>query len=151
MRVYNMSFFRKIITRHDTGLGEAYMDEDYEVTQAVLWVLAMCSHCQSQFLYKASALKECSALSAHLRRLREVRMMQVDDLGALIAVVTANACNIEGKRGALGLLNRLGDWLLTLAHRARANTVSTKFSLVVNVTVNTGKYVSEENLAPCQM
>ena len=51
--------------------------------------------------------------------------MQVDDLGALIAVVTANAGNIEGKRSALGLLNRLGDWLLTLAHRARANTVST--------------------------
>lgn len=46
-------------------------------------------------------------------------------MGALIAVVTANAGNIEGKRGALGLLNRLGDWLLTLAHRARANTVST--------------------------
>ena len=50
--------------------------------------------------------------------------MQVDDLGALIAVVTANAGNIEGNRGTLGLLNRLGDWLLTLAHRARANTVS---------------------------
>ena len=51
--------------------------------------------------------------------------MQVDDLGALVAVITANAGNIEGKRGALGLLNRLGDWLLTLAHRGRANTVST--------------------------
>ena len=59
--------------------------------------------------------------------------MQVDDLGALIAVVTANAGNIEGKRGALGLLNRLGDWLLTLAHRARANTVSTRQSLRSNV------------------
>ena len=32
VRVLNMSFFRKIITRHDTGLGEAYMDEDYKVT-----------------------------------------------------------------------------------------------------------------------
>jgi len=31
VRVLDMSFFRKIITRHDTGLGEAYMDEDYEV------------------------------------------------------------------------------------------------------------------------
>lgn len=36
MRVFNMSVFRKIITRHDTGLGEAYMNEDYEVTQTVL-------------------------------------------------------------------------------------------------------------------
>lgn len=35
VRVFNMSFFRKIITRHDTGLGEAYMDEDYEVTPVV--------------------------------------------------------------------------------------------------------------------
>lgn len=26
-----MSFFRKIITRHDTGLGEAYMDDDFDV------------------------------------------------------------------------------------------------------------------------
>ena len=31
VRVFQMSFFRKIITRHDTGLGEAYMDDDYEV------------------------------------------------------------------------------------------------------------------------
>ena len=31
-----MSFFRKIITRHDTGLGEAYMDDDFDVrTMAV--------------------------------------------------------------------------------------------------------------------
>ena len=48
----------------------------------------------------------------------------MDDPGALLAVVTANAGNIEGSRGALGILNRLGDWLLTLAHEARANTVS---------------------------
>ena len=41
-----------------------------------------------------------------------------------MAVVTSNAGNIESSRGALGLLNRLGDWLLTLAHQARANTVS---------------------------
>ncbi len=48
----------------------------------------------------------------------------MDDPGALLAVVTANAGTIEGNRGALGILNRLGDWLLTLAHKARANTVS---------------------------
>ena len=35
VRVLSMSFFRKIITRHDTGLGEAYMDEDYEVAPGV--------------------------------------------------------------------------------------------------------------------
>lgn len=27
VRVYNMDFFRKIVLRHDTGLGEAYMDK----------------------------------------------------------------------------------------------------------------------------
>jgi hypothetical protein len=48
---------------------------------------------------------------------------QVDDLGALLAVVTANACNIEGNRGELGILNRIGDWLLLVAHRSRSNTV----------------------------
>lgn len=31
MRVFSMAFFRKVITRHDTGLGEAYMDADFEV------------------------------------------------------------------------------------------------------------------------
>lgn len=32
VRVFNVAFFRKIIMRHDTGLGEAYMDSDYEVS-----------------------------------------------------------------------------------------------------------------------
>lgn len=31
VRVYNMDFFRKIVLRHDVGMGEAYMDGDYEV------------------------------------------------------------------------------------------------------------------------
>ncbi len=31
VRVLSMAFFRKVITRHDTGLGEAYMDGDFEV------------------------------------------------------------------------------------------------------------------------
>jgi cyclopropane-fatty-acyl-phospholipid synthase len=31
VRIYDVSFFRKIILRHDTGLGESYMDGDFEV------------------------------------------------------------------------------------------------------------------------
>jgi len=31
VRIYNVAFFRKIITRSDTGLGESYMDGDFEV------------------------------------------------------------------------------------------------------------------------
>ena len=31
VRVFNTDFFWKVITRHDTGLGEAYMDGDFEV------------------------------------------------------------------------------------------------------------------------
>ena len=31
VRVLDMAFFRKVVLRHDTGLGEAYMDGDYEV------------------------------------------------------------------------------------------------------------------------
>jgi cyclopropane-fatty-acyl-phospholipid synthase len=30
--LYDASFFRKVISRHDTGLGESYMDGDYEVS-----------------------------------------------------------------------------------------------------------------------
>lgn len=32
MRVLRPDLFRKVVTRHDTGLGEAYMDGDYEVS-----------------------------------------------------------------------------------------------------------------------
>lgn len=31
VRVFNTAFFRKVITKHDTGMGESYMDGDYEV------------------------------------------------------------------------------------------------------------------------
>ncbi|KAF5839621.1 cyclopropane fatty acid synthase [Dunaliella salina] len=31
LRVFDLDFFRKIVLRHDTGLGEAYMDKDFEV------------------------------------------------------------------------------------------------------------------------
>lgn len=32
LRIFNMAFFKKIIMRHDTGMGEAYMDGDYEAS-----------------------------------------------------------------------------------------------------------------------
>ena len=35
LRIYNTSFFRKIISRHDTGLGEAYMDGDFEAIEGM--------------------------------------------------------------------------------------------------------------------
>ena len=31
VRLFNAAFFRKVITRHDTGMGESYMDGDWEV------------------------------------------------------------------------------------------------------------------------
>lgn len=31
VRIFNMEFFYKIIVKTDTGLGEAYMDGDFEV------------------------------------------------------------------------------------------------------------------------
>ena len=31
VRVLRADFFAKVVTRHDTGLGEAYMDGDFEV------------------------------------------------------------------------------------------------------------------------
>lgn len=36
MRLFSCAFFRKVVTRHDTGMGESYMDADYEVTQHCL-------------------------------------------------------------------------------------------------------------------
>jgi len=51
------------------------------------------------------------------------RDFEADDLGALIAVIVANAEATESNRGALGLLNWLGDRLLYVAHLARPNTI----------------------------
>jgi cyclopropane-fatty-acyl-phospholipid synthase len=84
LRVFSMDLFRKLVLCHDTGLGEAYMDGDYEV----------------------------------------------DDLGGLMAVMTANAVDVEESRGKMGLLNWLGDRLLYLAHRARANTIEGRLAVL---------------------
>ena len=32
VRIFDCAFFRKILLRHDTGLGESYMDGDYEAS-----------------------------------------------------------------------------------------------------------------------
>ena len=41
VRVLRIAFFRKVVTRHDTGLGEAYMDGDYEVISYCCALLAV--------------------------------------------------------------------------------------------------------------
>lgn len=46
-------------------------------------------------------------------------MLQVSNLGSLLAVATANATSIESNRGMLGWLNWAGDRLLHLAHCTR--------------------------------
>ena len=131
-----MSFFRKIITCHDTGLGEAYMDDDFDVRTIAPSLAIHGSAIPHPFSVTTVRSQEqnpevkTGTFQAD-QQLRQsavhgctLSAFQVDDLGALMAVVTSNAGNIESSRGALGLLNRLGDWLLMLAHRARANTVS---------------------------
>lgn len=45
------------------------------------------------------------------------------DLGCLLAVVAGNAVNIQNSRGALSLVNWLGEKLLLLSHMARPNTL----------------------------
>ena len=79
LHVHNTDMFFKIITRHDSGLGEAYTDGDFTVK---------------------------------------------GDLGCFMAIMTANARNIEASRGLLGALNWAGDKVLYLAHLARPNTVA---------------------------
>ena len=45
MRVFDCAFFKRILLRHDTGLGESYMAGEFEVRQR------MCSqknlHCRA--------------------------------------------------------------------------------------------------------
>ena len=36
VRLFSAAFFRKVITRHDTGMGESYMDDDWEVRNRTL-------------------------------------------------------------------------------------------------------------------
>ena len=51
--------------------------------------------------------------------------MQVcGDLGCLLAVLTANAPNIQANRGALSVVNWVGAKLLLLSHLRRSNTIS---------------------------
>lgn len=52
---------------------------------------------------------------------------EVDDLGALMAILAGNAGQVEERRGSLGPLNALGDRLLAAAHAARANTRAGEF------------------------
>ena len=40
---------------------------------------------------------------------------EVDDLGALMAILAGNAGRVEQRRGSLGPLNALGDRLLAAA------------------------------------
>lgn len=77
IRLFNMKIFRKCVLRYDTGLGESYMDGDFEV----------------------------------------------DDLGALMAILARNASQMHSNQGALGLLNWIGDRLLYVKHKFRPNTV----------------------------
>ena len=51
-------------------------------------------------------------------------MQVLGDLGCLMAIITANAVNIQAKRGALLLINWIGDKLLLAAHLARPNTIT---------------------------
>lgn len=76
LRVLDMDMFRKIVTRHDVGMGEAYMAKDF----------------------------------------------LVDDLSGFMAVVVANARNLEGSKGMMGWLNWVGEKVLLLAHMQRSNT-----------------------------
>jgi len=58
---------------------------------------------------------------------------EVDDLGALMAILAGNAGRVEQRRGSLGPLNALGDRLLAAAHAARANTRSGEMGVCVCV------------------
>lgn len=51
-------------------------------------------------------------------------LLQVDDLGGLMAVAVANASAIEARRGALGLANWAGARLMAAAHRRQGKELT---------------------------
>jgi hypothetical protein len=127
--------------RHDTGLGESYMDGDYEVGanchcgDVCSGVVAL-GFCPAK---KCGRVVSVPPLPADLPRVLlgiagfrclgwalsgADAALQVDDLGSLMAVATANAASIEGNRGTLGWLNWLGNKALHAAHLARPNTIA---------------------------
>ena len=64
VRVLDMVFFRKVVLRHDTGLGEAYMDGDFEVpllscgrvVRACIWgCLASAARCPAWPMRRAAS------------------------------------------------------------------------------------------------
>lgn len=77
VQVHDWSFFTRVVARHDTGLGEAYMHDTFDC----------------------------------------------DNLPGLLTLLCVNARQLEANRGALGVLNWLGDRVLYWAHRKRSNTV----------------------------
>lgn len=46
----------------------------------------------------------------------------VDDLAGFMAIMVANARNLEGQKGLLGVANWVNDKLLAAAHAQRSNT-----------------------------
>lgn len=46
----------------------------------------------------------------------------VDDVAALMALMVANARNLEGQKGLLGVANWINDKMLVAAHARRSNT-----------------------------
>lgn len=64
IRLFSYGFFRKIITRHDTGMGESYMDGDYEVQER---------HTQEQ----QGDLQQCHLLRSSGRRVEAQQFQRV--------------------------------------------------------------------------
>ena len=59
-------------------------------------------------------------MHSHQRTLQlTILCLQASDLGVLMELVACNARSIQTGRGALGVLNWVGDRLLWLAHLAR--------------------------------
>lgn len=66
VRVFDCAFFRKIITRHDTGLGESYMDRDFEVS-------GLTAACKASRIASAAKAQGCVAEGVAFRGLLRSR------------------------------------------------------------------------------
>lgn len=63
VRLFNAAFFRKVIARHDTGMGESYMEGDYEVRNFVF--LAADTHAKPCISF-TSRIDKLTRYRAHL-------------------------------------------------------------------------------------
>jgi hypothetical protein len=126
LRVLSMAMFKKIVVKHDVGMGEAYMDGDYVADDlgvrvdvlGCLWLCALLA-CVS-FVSSNNTAPETHTNTPSTTNHHHHHLITHQ---ALLALIVANARALNEQRGLLGALTWVGDRLLHYAHLQRSNTI----------------------------